>query len=84
MKGCFLVAFILLGMSPVLKTLTGTTSTDSIYAMAACMLLVNLFTHDYGAGRDHKLYACCLFFASVVSCLNIYFYECLLNLFYSA
>lgn len=48
------MVFILLGMTPILKTLTETISTDSIHAMAALMLLVNMFTHDYG--RDQHLY----------------------------
>merc|ERR1712212_627155 len=37
-------------ISPVLKTLTRTISTDTIYAMSSAMLLVNLLLHDYGAG----------------------------------
>ena len=37
------------GLSPVLMTLTRTTSTDTIYAMTFFMLLANLLFHDYGA-----------------------------------
>lgn len=58
LKACFLLVFLLLGVSPILKTLTDTVSTDSIYAMAAGMLGVNLFTHDYTTGLGHHLYVC--------------------------
>ena len=36
------------GMSPLLRTLTATISTDTIYAMAAAMFLLSLVFHDYG------------------------------------
>ncbi|XP_055329506.1 phosphatidylinositol N-acetylglucosaminyltransferase subunit C-like [Paramacrobiotus metropolitanus] len=36
------------GVSPILSTLTGTVSTDSIYTMVAVLLLLNLIVHDYG------------------------------------
>lgn len=41
--------FVAFGFSlaPVMKTLTETISTDTIYAMAAGMLLLHLVTHDY-------------------------------------
>lgn len=35
-------------MSPVLKTLTETISTDTIYLMVSVMLLIHLVTFDYG------------------------------------
>ncbi|XP_032081961.1 phosphatidylinositol N-acetylglucosaminyltransferase subunit C [Thamnophis elegans] len=37
------------GFSPVLKTLTESVSTDTIYAMSALMLLGHLIFYDYGA-----------------------------------
>ncbi|XP_003229561.1 phosphatidylinositol N-acetylglucosaminyltransferase subunit C [Anolis carolinensis] len=37
------------GFSPVLKTLTESISTDTIYAMSAVMLLGHLIFYDYGA-----------------------------------
>lgn len=37
------------GFSPVLKTLTESISTDTIYAMSALMLLGHLIFYDYGA-----------------------------------
>ncbi|CAN7948767.1 unnamed protein product [Ixodes pacificus] len=41
--------FVAFGFSlaPILKTLTETISTDTVYAMAAGMLLLHLVTHDY-------------------------------------
>ena len=44
---CIFLAFSY-GLSPVLMTLTDTTSTDTIYAMTVAMLLANLLFHDYG------------------------------------
>jgi len=44
-------AFFLLfgfGLSPILKTLMDTVSTDTIYAMASFMMLIHLICHDYG------------------------------------
>lgn len=35
--------------SPILKTLTETISTDTVYTMAAIMMLVHLIFYDYGA-----------------------------------
>ncbi|XP_046845379.1 phosphatidylinositol N-acetylglucosaminyltransferase subunit C-like [Xenia sp. Carnegie-2017] len=37
------------GLSPILRTLTDSISTDTIYAMTICMLGMNLIMHDYGA-----------------------------------
>ncbi|XP_054160545.1 phosphatidylinositol N-acetylglucosaminyltransferase subunit C-like [Oppia nitens] len=38
-----------LAVSPILKTLTETVSTDTIYAMVTIMMLVHLTFYDYGA-----------------------------------
>lgn len=45
-----LAAFLILGylLSPVLKTLTETISTDTIYAMSSFMMIVHLVFYDYG------------------------------------
>ncbi|GAB6032165.1 hypothetical protein CHUAL_010816 [Chamberlinius hualienensis] len=42
--------FLLFGctLAPILKTLTDTISTDTIYAMSTCMFLLHLVSHDYG------------------------------------
>ncbi|XP_028394609.1 phosphatidylinositol N-acetylglucosaminyltransferase subunit C-like [Dendronephthya gigantea] len=37
------------GLSPILRTLTDSISTDTIYAMTVFMLGMNLLMHDYGA-----------------------------------
>lgn len=37
------------GLSPILRTLTDSISTDTIYAMTVFMLAMNLLMHDYGA-----------------------------------
>ncbi|XP_022107077.1 phosphatidylinositol N-acetylglucosaminyltransferase subunit C-like [Acanthaster planci] len=39
------------GLSPILKTLTDTISTDTIYAMTVFMLLGNLLFHDYASAE---------------------------------
>lgn len=36
-------------MSPILKTLTETISTDTVYSMVTIMFLVHLYSFDYGA-----------------------------------
>ncbi|CAB0019469.1 unnamed protein product [Nesidiocoris tenuis] len=45
-----LLAFLVLGylLSPVLKTLTESISTDTIYAMSTFMMIVHLVFYDYG------------------------------------
>lgn len=43
----FFVGFTF-GLSPVMKTLTHTISTDTIYAMVALMMFAHLIFHDYG------------------------------------
>eukprot|EP00794_Sanderia_malayensis_P015770 gene15770-17361_t len=47
LKSVILVTGIVLGLSPILKTLTETISTDTIYAMTVGMLATNLLLHDY-------------------------------------
>ncbi|EDO32752.1 predicted protein [Nematostella vectensis] len=47
-KSMLLVLGCVLFFSPVLKNLTDTISTDTIYAMTAVMLGMNLLFHDYG------------------------------------
>lgn len=46
----YTVSALLFALSPILKTLTKTISTDTIYAMTTCMLVANMLFHDYGAG----------------------------------
>ncbi|CAH3114118.1 unnamed protein product [Porites lobata] len=48
LKSCILVLVSVLLLSPVLKTLTDSISTDTIYAMTTFMLAMNLLLYDYG------------------------------------
>lgn len=48
LKSCLLVLVSVLVLSPVLKTLTDSISTDTIYAMTTFMLAMNLLLYDYG------------------------------------
>ncbi|CAH3025571.1 unnamed protein product, partial [Porites evermanni] len=48
LKSCILVLVSVLLSSPVLKTLTDSISTDTIYAMTTFMLAMNLLLYDYG------------------------------------
>jgi phosphatidylinositol N-acetylglucosaminyltransferase subunit C len=47
-KSALLIYFALLGLSPILKSLTKSTSSDSIWALATWLLIINIFFFDYG------------------------------------
>ncbi|KAI8581900.1 hypothetical protein K450DRAFT_229778 [Umbelopsis ramanniana AG] len=49
-KGALFFFATLLGLSPILRTLTLKTSDDTIYALTACLFIVNMLSHDYSAG----------------------------------
>ncbi|KAI4866328.1 GPI2-domain-containing protein [Hypoxylon rubiginosum] len=49
-KSATLIYFTLLGLSPILKSLTRSTSSDSIWAMSFWLLAINIFFHDYSSG----------------------------------
>jgi phosphatidylinositol glycan class C protein len=53
-KSAILIYCALLGLSPILKSLTVSTSSDSIWAMSTWLLIINIFTFDYGAGVEAK------------------------------
>ena len=53
-KSAILIYCSLLGLSPILKSLTMSTSSDSIWALSTWLMLLNLFTFDYGAGPESK------------------------------
>ncbi|KAG9847559.1 GPI2-domain-containing protein, partial [Aureobasidium melanogenum] len=53
-KSAILIYCALLGLSPILKSLTVSTSPDSIWAMSTWLLIINIFTFDYGAGVEAK------------------------------
>ncbi|KAK5095174.1 glycosylphosphatidylinositol anchor biosynthesis [Exophiala xenobiotica] len=48
-KSALLIYFALLGLSPILKSLTKSTSSDSIWALATWLLIINIFFFDYGS-----------------------------------
>ncbi|KAI2779833.1 GPI2-domain-containing protein [Daldinia loculata] len=49
-KSAILIYFTLLGLSPILKSLTRSTSSDSIWAMSFWLLTINIFFSDYSSG----------------------------------
>lgn len=53
-KSAILIYCALLGLSPILKSLTKSTSPDSIWAMSSWLMIINIFTFDYGAGVEAK------------------------------
>ncbi|KAF7184931.1 Phosphatidylinositol N-acetylglucosaminyltransferase GPI2 subunit [Pseudocercospora fuligena] len=53
-KSAVLIYCSLLGLSPILKSLTLSTSSDSIWALSSWLLILNIFTFDYGAGPSAK------------------------------
>ena len=48
-KSATLIFFTLLGLSPVLKSLTRSTTSDSIWALSTWLFLANIFFHDYSS-----------------------------------
>ncbi len=53
-KSALLIYCVLLGLSPILKSLTKSTTSDSIWAMSCWLLFINVFFFDYGGGKDVK------------------------------
>jgi phosphatidylinositol glycan class C protein len=53
-KSAILIYCSLLGLSPILKSLTKSTSSDSIWAISSWLMLLNVMTFDYGAGPEAK------------------------------
>lgn len=53
-KSAVLIYCALLGLSPILKSLTKSTSSDSIWAMSAWLMIINVFFFDYGGGVGVK------------------------------
>ena len=49
LKSAVLISSILLGLSPILKSLTRSTSSDSIWAMCLWLLLTNIISFDYSS-----------------------------------
>lgn len=53
-KSAMLIYSTLLGLSPILKSLTRSTSSDSIWAMSFWLLAINIFFFDYSGGVGAK------------------------------
>lgn len=49
-KSAVLIYAALLGLSPILKSLTRSTTADSIWALSTCLLCINVAFFDYGGG----------------------------------
>lgn len=61
-KSSILVFLSLIGLSPILRTLTAATSSDSIWALSACLLILNVLLADYSsleAGRRPRERCAC-------------------------
>ncbi|CAP67872.1 uncharacterized protein PODANS_1_17510 [Podospora anserina S mat+] len=54
-KSAILIYFTLLGLSPILKSLTRSTSSDSIWAMSFWLLAINIFFFDYSGGTPSHI-----------------------------
>lgn len=50
-KSAFLIYLSLLGLSPILKSLTKSTASDSIWTLSCWLLIMNIFSFDYGTGE---------------------------------
>ncbi|KAL8832735.1 MAG: hypothetical protein Q9191_000072 [Dirinaria sp. TL-2023a] len=53
-KSAVLIYCSLLGLSPILKSLTKSTTKDSIWALSSWLMLINIFFFDYGGGVGVK------------------------------
>uniref|UniRef100_A0A0W0G3N1 Putative phosphatidylinositol N-acetylglucosaminyltransferase n=1 Tax=Moniliophthora roreri TaxID=221103 RepID=A0A0W0G3N1_MONRR len=51
LKSSILIFLALMSLSPVLRTLTAATSSDSIWALSAALFLVSLLLADYGPSK---------------------------------
>ncbi|KAI9674036.1 MAG: hypothetical protein M1829_003879 [Trizodia sp. TS-e1964] len=54
LKSAILIYCALLGLSPILKSLTKSITSDSIWAMSTWLILINVFFFDYGGGVGVK------------------------------
>jgi phosphatidylinositol glycan class C protein len=53
-KSAVLIYCAVLGLSPILKSLTKSTSSDSIWAISCWLMCINVFFFDYGGGVEAK------------------------------
>lgn len=56
-KSAVLIYCALLGLSPILKSLTRSTSSDSIWALSSWLMIINVFFFDYGGNVGVKFQA---------------------------
>ena len=56
-KSAILIYCALLGLSPILKSLTKSTTSDSIWALSSWLMCINVFFFDYGGGVGVKYVA---------------------------
>ncbi|KAF2757530.1 GPI2-domain-containing protein [Pseudovirgaria hyperparasitica] len=56
-KSATLIYCALLGLSPILKSLTKSTTSDSIWAMSCWLMCINVFFFDYGGAVGAKFTA---------------------------
>ena len=54
LKSAILIYCALLGLSPILKSLTKSTSSDSIWAMSTWLMCIHVFSFDYGGSVGVK------------------------------
>lgn len=54
-KSALLIYFTLLGLSPILKSLTRSTSSDSIWAMSFLLFTINIFFFDYSSPAPQSI-----------------------------
>lgn len=54
MKSAVLIYCVLHGLSPILKSLTKSTSPDSIWALSTILMCINILFFDYGGGVGVK------------------------------
>ncbi|KAH9868220.1 hypothetical protein J1614_007292 [Plenodomus biglobosus] len=54
-KSALLIYAALLGLSPILKSLTRSTTSDSIWAISTWLLMMNVAFFDYGGGSGARL-----------------------------
>lgn len=59
-KSAILIYCAVLGLSPILKSLTKSTSSDSIWAISFWLFVINVFFFDYGGGVGAKYVPLCL------------------------
>lgn len=52
LKSSIMVFLTLIALSPVLRTLTAATSSDSIWALSAVLFILNILLADYTATND--------------------------------